>query len=213
MDYASTAALLLNGGSIKDLTGDAASLTLPSTGTDGLATKMIVIDTIPPKVTTVSSTTAAGTYGAGTVIPITITFSEAVKVTGKPKLALDAGKGVVATYTGGSGTATLTFTYTVAAKQNTADLDYASMAALTLNGGSIKDLAGNAASLTLPSTGTDGLAVEKIVINTTAPAASTWQTDATAVLTSSPNALCTDLAIWQLYGNNEAKKLFWFDEK
>jgi hypothetical protein len=166
LDYASTAALLLNGGSIKDLKGNAVNLTLPPTGTDGLATKEIVVDTTPPTVTAVSSTMAAGTYGAGTAIPITVTFSEVVNVTGKPKLALDAGSGAAAIYTGGSGTSTLTFTYTVAAKQNTADLDYSSITALTLNGGSIKDLAGNTAILTLLPTGTDGLAAEMIVINT-----------------------------------------------
>ena len=55
----------------------------------------------------------------------------------------------------------------MAAGQNTADLDYASTTALALNGGTIKDLAGNAAVLTLPATGTDGLATRNIEINTT----------------------------------------------
>jgi hypothetical protein len=169
LDYASTAALLLNGGSIKGLTGNAVNIALPPTGTDGLATKEIVVDTTPPTVTAVSSTIAAGTYGVGTAIPITVTFSEAVKVTGKPKLALDAGSGAAAIYTGGSGTSTLTFTYKVAAKQNTADLDYSSTTALTLNLGSIKDLAGNTAILKLPPTGTDGLATAEIVVDTTPP--------------------------------------------
>ena len=72
-------------------------------------------------------------------------------------------------YASGSGTSTLTFNYTVAAGQNTADLDYASTAALALNGGSIQDAAGNAAVLTLPATGTDGLAAKNIVIDTTPP--------------------------------------------
>ena len=104
-------------------------LTLPATGTDGLATQNIVIDTTPPTVTAVSSTQAAGAYAAGTTIPITVTFSEAVTVTGTPQLTLND-SGAVANYASGSGTATLTFTYVVAAGQNTPDLDYASTAAL-----------------------------------------------------------------------------------
>ena len=168
LDYASTAALTLNGGSIQDSAGNAAVLTLPATGTDGLATRDIVIDTTPPTVAGVSSTQATGAYGAGTAIPFAVTFSEAVTVTGTPQLTLN--DGAVANYTGGSATSTLTFTYTVAAGQNSSDLDYASTAALALNGGSIQDAAGNAAVLTLPATGTDGLATRNIVIDTTPPA-------------------------------------------
>ena len=70
-------------------------------------------------------------------------------------------------YTSGSGTATLTFTYMVAAGQNTTDLDYASTTALALNGGSIQDLAGNAAVLTLPATGTRRPGNQNITIETT----------------------------------------------
>ena len=123
------------------------------------------VDTTAPTVTGVSSTEAAGTYGAGTAIPITVTFSEAVMVTGTPQLALNAGSGATANYTSGSGTSTLTFTYTVATGQTSSDLDYASTAALGLSGGTIKDAAGNAAALTLPAPGADGLAATRIVIS------------------------------------------------
>ncbi len=173
------------------------------------AYSMTVLDLTPntgPTVTGVSSTKATGTYGAGTAIPIAIAFSGPVKVRGTPQLQLDDGG--VAKYSGGSGTSTLTFTYVVAAKQNTADLDYASTAALMLDGGSIKDLAGIAASLTLPPTGTDGLATQNIVIDTTAPAAVTPQASGdVAALTGGPNALYTDLAIALLFGNNDAENV------
>ena len=119
---------------------------------------------MPPTVTQVSSTQATGTYVAGTAIPITVTFSEPVTVTGTPQLALNAGSGAVANYSSGSGTATLTFTYTVAAGQIRSDLDYASTAALALNGGTIQDAAGNAAVLTLPATQSDGLAARDIAL-------------------------------------------------
>jgi hypothetical protein len=172
LDYASTTALALNGGTIQDAAGNAAVLTLPATGTDGLATQNIVIDTTAPTVAGVSSTQATGAYGAGTAVPITVTFSEPVTVTGTPQLALNAGSGTVANYTSGSGTSTLTFTYTVAAGDNSSNLDYVSTTALALNGGSIQDAAGNSAVLTLPATGTDGLAAQNIAINTQATSAS-----------------------------------------
>jgi hypothetical protein len=117
-----------------------------------------------PLATTVSSSLAAGTYIAATQVPITVTFNQAVKVTGTPILSLNAGSGAIAYYTGGTGTSSLTFVYTAAAGQSTSDLDYASTSALQLNGGTIDDLDGNSAVLTLPATGTDGLAAEGIVI-------------------------------------------------
>ena len=118
-----------------------------------------------------TSTTANGTYGVGSVITITVAFSEAVVVTGTPQLALNSGG--TASYSSGSGTSTLTFTYTVAAGQNSADLDYTSTTALTLNGGTIFDTVTNpnAANLTLPAPGAAGSlgANKNIVIDTTAP--------------------------------------------
>jgi hypothetical protein len=75
---------------------------------------------------------------------------------GTPKLALNSGGSAEATYFSGSGTATLTFNYTVGSGQNSSDLDYISTNALTLNGGTIRDSVGNDAVLTLPSPGAAG---------------------------------------------------------
>ena len=123
-----------------------------------------------PTVTNVSSTAANGTYGAGKVVPVTVSFSEPVNVTGTPQVALNSGG--TASYTSGSGTSTLTFTYTVAAGQNANPLDEATANALTLNGGTIKDSVGSPATLTLPSPGTAGSlgANKTITIETTLPA-------------------------------------------
>ena len=65
--------------------------------------------------TNVSSTKADGAYPAGTSIPVTVTFSENVTVTGTPTLALNSGG--TATYSSGSGGTTLTFAYTVGARR------------------------------------------------------------------------------------------------
>ncbi|MGD0896970.1 MAG: peptidylprolyl isomerase, partial [Thermoguttaceae bacterium] len=173
LDYLLTTALDLNGGSIQDAASNAADPTLPDIGTDGLAARNVVIDTTAPTVLDVSSSaTADSAYKAGAVIPITITFSEPVNastVSGTPRLTLNARSTAVASYAGGTGTATLTFDYTVGAGDNASPLDYTSTADLVLNGGSIQDPAGNATDPTLPDPGTDGLAGQNLVVDTTAP--------------------------------------------
>ncbi|MEO8266817.1 MAG: putative Ig domain-containing protein [Ilumatobacteraceae bacterium] len=130
-----------------------------------------VTDSVAPTVTGVSSTTVDGSYKAGVVIPVTVTFSEPVTVTGTPQLTLNSG-GVV-NYNSGSGTSALRFDYTVAAGNTSADLDYALATSLALNGGAIRDAASNNATLTLPAPGSAGsLGFNKaLVIDTTAPTA------------------------------------------
>jgi hypothetical protein len=72
-----------------------------------------------------------------------MTLNSTVAVAGStPTLTLNDGG--VATYTGGTGTETLTFSYTVAAGDNTPDL---AVSAVNLNGATVTDAAGNAADL------------------------------------------------------------------
>src|SRR5690606_12486069 len=107
-------------------------------------------DTTPPTVTGVTASTADGAYNAGDSISIQVSFSENVTVTGTPQLTLETGTtDRVINYVSGSGGSTLTFNYTVQAGDTSADLDYVSTSALGLNGGSIRDGAGNNATLTL----------------------------------------------------------------
>lgn len=127
----------------------------------------------PPVVTGVSASTGSGTYKIGDTITITVTYDSAVTVTGTPTLTLETGSvDRAATYLSGSGGNTLTFTYTVRAGDSSQDLDYRSITALSLAGGSIRDAYGNDASLTLPSPGTAGSlgANKAIVIDGVAPA-------------------------------------------
>ena len=74
-------------------------------------------------------------YGAGGVIEFTVTFNEAVTVTGTPRLPLLNMQ--YANYQSGSGTSTLEFTYTV--QTGDADTDGINLEqdALELNGGTI----------------------------------------------------------------------------
>jgi len=119
----------------------------------------------------VTSSQANGAYTNGTVIPIQVTFSQPVHVTGQPRLLLNTG--AVVAYSSGDGTATLTFSYTVAAGENTADLDFASITALYLKSkdDAIKDFGGYDMPLTLPTpAGTGSLGANKsILIDTAAP--------------------------------------------
>lgn len=107
---------------------------------------------------------------------IQVVFNENAIVTGTPRITLETGAtDAVVNYTSGSGTATLVFTYTVASGENSSNLDYANIAALALNGGTIKDSLNNSATLTLVTPGTAGSlgANKAIIIDTTAPSAPT----------------------------------------
>ncbi|CAB4640828.1 unannotated protein [freshwater metagenome] len=136
------------------------------------------VDTAIPVVSSVSSTTANGAYRAGSVVDISVVFTDAVIVQtggGTPVLALNAAAGASATFVAGSGTSTLTFRYTVLAGHTSGDLDYATVNALSLNAGTIRDLSGNDASVSLPTVGgASSLAGNKaIVIDTLAPTSPT----------------------------------------
>ncbi len=177
LDYTATDSLTLNGGTIADPAGNNATLTLAAPGASNSlgANKDIVVDTTAPTVNSVSASNADGSYKAGQTIHIQVNLSEPVTVTGNPQLALNTTPGESATYQSGSGTSTLTFDYLVQAGDNAATLDYTAANALTLNGGSIADPAGNDATLTLFAPGAAGsLAASKsLTIDTTAPTVST----------------------------------------
>jgi hypothetical protein len=142
----------------------------------------LAVDATPPSVQNVTSSTANGTYKAGDVISIQVNLSEAVTVTGTPQLTLETGPTDRATnYISGSGTSTLTFSYTVQPGDTSADIDYQSTTALALNGGTIRDAAGNNAALTLPAPGAVGsLGGNKaLVIDGVAPTATIVVADST----------------------------------
>ena len=114
----------------------------------------LTLDQTPASVLAVSSPIDDGAYKIGTLIPITVSFSENVMVDisgGIPTLLLNSGG--TAFFAGGSGCSTLTFNYTVGAAQSSGDLDYASHGALSMNGGTIGTAGVNAVALTLPEPG------------------------------------------------------------
>ena len=125
-------------------------------------------DKAGPVVQQVSSTLPAGSaYNAGDTVPVTVSFNEAVTVT--PPLTLALNVGAAAAYASGSGTSTITLSYTVQAGHNVDPLNYTAITDLT---GTVSDLQGNPAALTLPDPPlTSALAALDLRIDTNAPAA------------------------------------------
>ena len=109
----------------------------------------------PPNVTGVTASPSTGNVGVGQVITLTLDMTAIVTVTGTPTLTLNDGG--TATYTGGSGTTALTFSYTVAAGQSTSAL---AITAVNLpNGATIQDDVGTSAVLTGAVTNFSGFVV------------------------------------------------------
>ena len=113
---------------------------------------------ISPTVSSLVESPASGDLNAGKTVTLTLNLSEAVTVaSGTPTLTLNDGG--TATYTGGSGSTALTFSYTVASGQNTSDL---SAIAVNLGAATITDAAGNAADLSLNSLNQSGPQIDTV---------------------------------------------------
>ncbi|WP_295128640.1 gliding motility-associated C-terminal domain-containing protein [uncultured Chitinophaga sp.] len=156
-------------GTIKDVPGNDAVLTLNNTG----STSGVYVDAITPVVTSVA-VPANATYLQGQTLTFTVNFSENVAVTGTPQLALTIGStNVNATYASGTGTSALVFNYTVAA--GNLDLDGIAINSLS---GTIADVPGNPADLTLNNVASAANvwvdAVLPVITNVSVPANGTY---------------------------------------
>ena len=112
--------LELNGGSITGTTGDHDGVAAVLTHAGVVADENQRVNG-PPLITavevtsTAQATTAGDTYGLGEDIEITVTFGEAVNVTGDVEFGLNVGGQKQARLKSGSGTDALVFVYTVQA--------------------------------------------------------------------------------------------------
>ena len=108
-----------------------------------------VVDNVP-SISSITSSTADGTYTAGNIIDITVTFSENVTLDDTALLDVTLDTGAVVTITGPAGpAATFSGTYTVVAGDTSLDLD---STAINLSAGTIVDATGNAAVISMPAT-------------------------------------------------------------
>ncbi|WP_157314449.1 putative Ig domain-containing protein [Chitinibacter sp. GC72] len=163
--------------------GDIGTLNIELIASDGHGGNVsdsfaLAITPLNPEVLSVQSTSANGSYKAGATLTLTVTFDQIVTVNtagGTPSLLLETG-GIdrKAIYTGGSGSNTLSFSYTVQAGNESMDLDVQSAGALALNGARIRNAALMDAILTLPAPGASGSlgANAALVVDTQAPTAS-----------------------------------------
>jgi hypothetical protein len=145
-----------------------------STG-GGFGTSSVTVD-----ITGLATTAAHGTYATGT-IPIQVAFSAPVTVTGSPTITLDTAPAESAVYTSGSGSDTLTFTYTIQAGDHAAALDVASTTALS--GGAITSTTGTV-STALPTPGATGSLSANTAITIAAATVATTVVGSPSVSTS-----------------------------
>jgi hypothetical protein len=176
LDYETTTSLVLNGGTIKDAAGNNATLTLDTQGTtNSLAgQKKLTVDTQGPTVVSVTkdglggnSGTAAGYYNESNYIYFHVNFTDdfssgddivTISTTGgTPTVTLetreDGATDLSATLYNNRGSGSLYFRYTISHPESSTALDYVATTSLALNGGTIRDKAGNDATLTLPALG------------------------------------------------------------
>ena len=104
-----------------------------------------------PSILGVTSYNPDSTWIEGDRVFVVVQYDNPVYVTGTPKLQLETGAtDQWISYTSGSGTNELVFTYDVQPQNTSLDLDYLSNSALILNGGTITSSTGKVASTTLP---------------------------------------------------------------
>ncbi|MDA8658167.1 Ig-like domain-containing protein [Flavobacteriaceae bacterium] len=145
--------------------GTASATSIAYSGTDSIT---FTLDTTAPTIQSIYSSTN-GSYNQGDTVTLYLVSNEILTVdtsSGTPTISFDSSG--TASYTTGSGTSSLTFTYTVAAGENSSDLN---ATAVSLNSATIKDNIGNNLDLTLTASGTTGAlnANNDIVIDTTSP--------------------------------------------
>lgn len=162
-------------GTISDAASNAMTDFVPATNL--AANKAIVIDTNPvdttaPTITNVSSDKPNGSYKAGEVIDVDVTFSEAVTSTGNVTVTLETGTVDRTCSFTVSNSTTGTCNYTVQAGDTTSDLTVSSIT------GTIADGASNAMTNFVPAT---NLAANKaLVIDTANPTISSIASSTTA---------------------------------
>lgn len=183
--------LSLSAGTLRDAVGNDAVLGIPP-GQSLADLQALVVDTTPPQILSVSSTTPAGAYAAGASINITVTFNEPVVLTGGSLLVtLDTGDVVAIAPFFLSTTAS--GTYLVGAGDASPDLD--SPPPLGLPAGLLRDAAGNDASLGL-NFGGNLAAQEDLLIDTSAPLAGTVRDGASGVDIDAQLSSTTLAATW-----------------
>lgn len=141
----------LNGGTLQfDQNGVMTNCNIASVTTRTFSN--VLVDNANASITTFALTTVPGYYRLGNQITFLATFDEPVIVTGTPQVSVNLGSGpVLANYTGGTGTSSLAFSFTIGAS-NIDENGYTITNSIQLNGGTIRDAVNNNAGLTFNAT-------------------------------------------------------------
>ena len=145
-------------GTITDTAGNAADFSsVPTPSTVAVIVNPVIINSVTPS--------ANGDYKEGDTIELTANFTEAVSVTGTPRIELTLDSGTVfADYASGSGTTDIVFNYTV--QSGDEDTDGITLTSpIDLNGGTIQDASLDDAELTFVPPTTPGIRIVEATNN------------------------------------------------
>lgn len=150
-DLSANSASLAGGATLRDAAGNDANLSIP--GTSNLDdNSALVVDGVIATIVSITSTTADGSYAIGDEVNVTVTFSEALTLSGGNTLdvTLDAGRTInIESFTS---TDVVTGTYTIEANDESSDLEATGVAK---SAGTLTDDAGNEADLSSIGTNID----------------------------------------------------------
>ena len=164
-------------GTITDAAGNAADFSsVPAPSTAAVIVNPVIINSVTPS--------ANGDYKEGDTIELTANFTEAVSVTGTPRIELTLDSGTVfADYASGSGATDIVFNYTVqSGDEDTNGITLTSP--IDLNGGTISDVTGDAL-LTFTAPDTSAVNVDGVtptVVSATGPTAGSYSDTANSNL-------------------------------
>ena len=147
-------------------------------------------DVYAPQILEVGVVEASGTYGVGQTLQVFVQYDEAVTVLGTPQITLETGTTDQVIDYDSTSSSTVYFNYTVQAGDESLDLDVFDANSLNLNGGSIRDAAGNDAAIVLPvgpSTGGSISNGKDIVIDGVAPSGYTVSIDQSPINATNAN--------------------------
>src|SRR5204863_9261717 len=150
--------------------GDGTATVALSTGTDAAGNPItatpttgatFIVDNAGPAISSVSPP-VNGSYKAGQNLDFKVAFNENATVVGAPAIGLTIGSTAhSASYVSGSGTSALLFRYTIGGSDYDSD-GIAISSSINLNGGTIRDAAGNDAGLNFGALTASGVLIDGI---------------------------------------------------
>jgi uncharacterized repeat protein (TIGR02059 family) len=180
-------AIALGASTIRDAAGNNATLSLSG---HLPATSGILVDGTAPVVSGTISAPDDRTYTVGEKLGFTVTFSENVNVTGTAStLGIDIGGAARSAVYDSKTANSITYIYTVQAGDN--DADGIAVTGLALNGGAIRDAAGNHANLALAG---HLPALSAVRVDTEGPVLSTATVNGNSMVLSFADAAALDAA-------------------